>query len=290
MDWFIGIVDYGVAALWEGIVALILPAIFFALLAFLLKRRESITALRRAAGEIRVNLALYSIDTLIMLPFLGVLAGSLQAVMRDFNLILPVTIWQSIGVLPTLFAVVFLGDFIGYWRHRLEHTSVLWPTHAVHHSDTEMNWLTLQRFHPINRITTTVIDSAFLLALGFPAWAAVANGLVRHYYGYFIHADLPWTYGPLGKIFVSPAMHRWHHAREYRYAGTNFATVFSVFDLAFGTFQLPGPCDVDVGLEDDMGKGVAGQLAYPFRRWFGGMFKRPERPTTSKPASAPEQA
>ncbi len=198
----------------EGIVALILPAIFFALLAFLLKRRESITALRRAAGEIRVNLALYTIDTLIMLPFLGVLAGSLRAVMRDFNLILPVTIWQSIGVWPTLFAVVFLGDFIGYWRHRFEHTSVLWPTHAVHHSDTEMNWLTLQRFHPINRITTTVIDSAFLLALGFPAWAAVANGLVRHYYGYFIHADLPWTYGPLGKVFVSPAMHRWHHARS----------------------------------------------------------------------------
>ena len=269
MDWLVDIVSYGAQALWAGLQALVLPTAFFAALALLLKRREVFTGLRRAAGEIRLNLGLYTIDTLLVVPFLGVLAGGLHAVMVDANLVLPFSPWASIGPYATLFAVVFIGDFVGYWRHRLEHTQLLWPSHAIHHSDTEMNWLTLQRFHPVNRITTTLIDSSVLLALGFPAWAAVANGLVRHYYGYFIHADLPWTYGPLGKVFVSPAMHRWHHAKEYRYAGTNFATVFSVFDLAFGTFSVPGPCDVELGLEADMGTGVGGQLSYPFRRWFG---------------------
>jgi sterol desaturase/sphingolipid hydroxylase (fatty acid hydroxylase superfamily) len=134
-----------------------------------------------------------------------------------------------------------------------------------------MTWLTLNRFHPINRITTTLIDSAFLIAMGLPAWAAIANSLVRNYYGYFIHADLPWTYGPLGKVFVSPAMHQWHHARDIKYAGTNFATVFSIFDRVFGTFALPGPCDVPLGIPEDIGRNMTGQLVHPFKSWFGSL-------------------
>ncbi len=70
----------------------------------------------------------------------------------------------------------------------------------IHHSDTDMTWLTLSRFHPINRITTALIDTFFLALLGFPTWALVANNLVRHYYGEFIHADLPWTYGRFGTL------------------------------------------------------------------------------------------
>ena len=267
--------QHGLTTLRDGLVALAFPAAFFIALALVVKRGEAWTAGRRAAREVRINLGLYFIDALLVLPLLALVTGGVDLAMRQFHLILvPPAFWEVIGEYPTLLLGIFLGDFIGYWRHRLEHTSWLWPTHAIHHSDTEMTWLTLDRFHPINRLTTTVIDSTFLLALGLPAWAAVANTLVRHYYGYFIHADLPWTYGRLGRVFVSPAMHRWHHAKDYRYAGTNFATVFSVFDLAFGTFALPGPCNVPLGLEQDIGKGVAGQLAYPFRKWFGPMFSR----------------
>jgi sterol desaturase/sphingolipid hydroxylase (fatty acid hydroxylase superfamily) len=90
------------------------------------------------------------------------------------------------------------------------------------------------------------------------ALAALAHG-----------ADLPWTYGRLGVIFVSPAMHRWHHAREAACANTNFATVFSVLDRAFGTLSVKGPCTVPLGVGEDMGSGVSGQLAYPLRVWFG---------------------
>jgi sterol desaturase/sphingolipid hydroxylase (fatty acid hydroxylase superfamily) len=168
--------------------------------------------------------------------------------------------------------VVFVGDFASYWRHRLEHTRWLWRTHAIHHSDTEMTWLTLVRFHPLNRIVTMVIDVGVLALLGFPAWALVANVIVRHYYGEFIHADFPWTYGPARFLFVSPAMHRWHHARDVIGAGSNFATVFSVFDLAFGTYHVPGPCTVPLGVTDEMGAGAKGQLLYPFVAWGG----RPE--------------
>jgi sterol desaturase/sphingolipid hydroxylase (fatty acid hydroxylase superfamily) len=59
-----------------------------------------------------------------------------------------------------------------------------------------------------------------MFLLGFPSYAIIANNLVRHYYGYYVHADLPWTHGKLGKIFVSPAMHRWHHAACLRSASS----------------------------------------------------------------------
>ena len=161
----------------------------------------------------------------------------------------------------------------------------------MHHSDTEMTWLALERFHPLNFATTLLIDSSLLLLLGFPGFALVANNLVRHYWGYFIHADLPWTFGPLGRVFVSPAMHRWHHAADPAAFNSNFATVFAVFDQAFGTWRVPGPCTAPLGVGEAMGAGAAGQLAHPFRRssyrglaaWWG---RRRRRGTAERPQPA----
>jgi sterol desaturase/sphingolipid hydroxylase (fatty acid hydroxylase superfamily) len=93
----------------------------------------------------------------------------------------------------------------------------------------------------------------------------MVNNLVRHFYGLFIHMDLPWTYGRLGRVFVSPAMHRWHHIRDADGAGVNVATVFSVFDQAFRTHHVPGPCTVPLGVRDDIGQGALAQLLWPLK-------------------------
>ena len=65
-----------------------------------------------------------------------------------------------------------IGDFFSYWRHRLEHTRLLWPAHAIHHSDTDLTWLTIGRFHPIDRVVTCTVDIALLALLGFPGLGA----------------------------------------------------------------------------------------------------------------------
>jgi sterol desaturase/sphingolipid hydroxylase (fatty acid hydroxylase superfamily) len=263
------------------------PAVFFAVLAFAVKRGAAIAAAKKARQEVRINLWFYVIDSVVFVPLMAVVIGAVVGGAEHLGLThFQQQFWAGLGQYPVLFAVVFLGDFESYWRHRFEHTRIIWPSHAIHHSDTEMTWLTLERFHPINLLTTTLIDSAFLSLMGFPVWAIVANTMVRHYYGYLIHADLPWTYGPLSRIFVSPAMHHWHHAKDFRYAGTNFATVFSVFDIAFGTYK-PGICDVPVGIEDDMGVGLRGQFAYPFKIWSERWRARTSRAATEqRPPSA----
>ena len=262
-------------SLWLAGQVLLLSAVLFGSLAVLLKGDEAFTAARRAAAEIRINLSLFLIDALLVAPLVGLVVQIIRraVIWQDMMAVSPDR-WSSVGTVGTLVAVAFLGDFGSYWRHRFEHTRWLWPAHAVHHSDTEMSWLTLQRFHPVNRLTTSAIDIAFLALLGFPDWALVANEMLRHYYGEFIHADLPWTYGPLRVVLVSPAMHRWHHARDVVGTGSNFATVFSVFDRAFGTYHLPGLCSVPLGVTDEMGQGTARQLLYPFLAWANDLRRR----------------
>jgi sterol desaturase/sphingolipid hydroxylase (fatty acid hydroxylase superfamily) len=242
--------------------------LMFGSLALLVKGSEAWQALRRAATELRVNLALYFLDALFVAPVLAIMTTLIRLGVDSYSLALTdAGFWAWLGTPATFVLAVFLGDFVSYWRHRMEHTRLLWPTHAIHHSDTEMTWLTLSRFHPLNRLVTTAVDVGLLALVGFPDWALVGNVILRHYYGEFIHADLPWMYGPLRAVFVSPVMHRWHHARDVTGAGSNFATVFSVFDRTFGTYYVPGLCTVPLGVTDDMGKGTVGQLLYPFVAW-----------------------
>jgi sterol desaturase/sphingolipid hydroxylase (fatty acid hydroxylase superfamily) len=254
-----------------ALLVLMASAFVFTALALVVRGKAALRLGRRAAAELHLNLWWYLVDTIGVAPLIVLAAGAVRLVIRHYSLdIVNEDVWSALGTPVTAVASVFIGDGIGYWRHRLEHTRWMWPAHAIHHSDTEMNWLTLARFHPVNRLTTGCIDACFLAMLGLPLWAIAVGDIVRHYYGELIHADLPWTFGRLGSVFVSPVMHQWHHARDVIGAGSNFATVFSVFDRAFGTYHVPGPCNVPLGVTDDIGSGLSRQFMYPFACWFKG--------------------
>jgi len=279
----IGVIQSAASALRITTELLFYSAVWLCGLALLVKGKEAIDGARKAAKEIRLNLSILALDVLFVAPVVAILVSLVRLGVEHLPFsVVNVGVWESLGRGGTLFAVVFIGDFFSYWRHRLEHTRLLWPAHAVHHSDTQMTWLTLGRFHPIDRVVTSTIDIALLALLGFPSWALVFNEIVRHYYGEFIHADFPWTYGPLGRVFVSPVMHRWHHARDVVGAGSNFATVFSVFDQAFRTYHVPGLCTVPLGVTDDIPPGVMGQLRFPLVAWARAYLPAPFRSRASQ--------
>ncbi|SUD14118.1 sterol desaturase family protein [Aquipseudomonas alcaligenes] len=245
----------------SGVQAYAEEALIFFVLAVLLNRGEIKPTLSWLFPKsVRVNFISYLVD------FLFVAASVWAAVVFLWGDIQFGLFGRYLYNMPdalVLFLTIFLADMVGYFRHRLEHTRLLWPSHVLHHSDADMTWMAIYRFHPINRLTTSVIDSGALFVVGFPAWAIAINYLVRHYYGAFIHANLPWTYGWLGKVFVSPAMHRWHHVREGQGVGSNFATVFSVFDLLFKTYYVPGPCNVPLGVNGINDQSYLSQLLLP---------------------------
>jgi sterol desaturase/sphingolipid hydroxylase (fatty acid hydroxylase superfamily) len=257
-------------ALQVAAAALSISVLLFGCIALAVKGREAFEAAHRAIVEVRMNLAFYFFDAIFVAPILTIMIAGLRFVMTEYSFAIgSEQFWSVVGRPVTFVAVLFIGDFVSYWRHRVEHTRWFWPAHVIHHSDTDMTWLTLSRFHPVNRLTTAAIDTFFLALLGFPTWALVANNLVRHYYGEFIHADLPWMYGRFKSVFVSPVMHRWHHARDVTGSGSNFATIFSVFDRGFGTYYVPGLCDVPLGVTDDQypGPGLVRHLMHPFVAW-----------------------
>jgi sterol desaturase/sphingolipid hydroxylase (fatty acid hydroxylase superfamily) len=245
-------------------------AVFFGLIALLVKGSGAFAAARRAAPEVFATLMLDLVNLIVFAPIIAMTITLWRGTIAHYSLaLMDERAWGNVGDFATLAAVLFIGDFLGYCRHRFQHTRWFWPAHAIHHSDTDMTWVTIERFHPLDNFTTNCFDFGCLALLGFPGWALVANAIVRSYYGQFIHADLPWTYGPFGRIFVSPAMHRWHHARDVEGSGSNFATVFSVFDQAFGTFYVPGVCNVPLGVVDEIRHSTAGRLLHPFRCWLG---------------------
>ena len=266
------------ATLWEGLMGVASVGLAVMAIAFIARGKTSIQRARAAAGEISVNITLYIVDIIVVTPILALALAAIGSSMQAHGVaILRPVFWTHLPQWLVGFLVLFVGDFIGYWRHRLEHTAPLWPAHAIHHSDTAMTWTTIFRFHPINRLSTALIDTGLLALFGFPPWALMLNNLVRHYWGLFIHVDAPWTFGPLGRLICSPVMHRWHHIREADGAGVNFATLFSVFDQAFATYSAPGLCDAPLGVRDDIAPHAAAQLWHPFKvffRWLARAFLR----------------
>jgi sterol desaturase/sphingolipid hydroxylase (fatty acid hydroxylase superfamily) len=267
--------------------ALLACAAAFAALAFALKGRRMFADAAGLAAETRVNLGFLLLGQFLTGPLVTVLVGGSAAALHARGLGLDSAgLWRRIGDWPTLALCVVIGDFIGYWRHRLQHTKWLWPAHAVHHGDTRLSWLSLERMHPVDQLGSA-LDTVILAALGFPFWALAGNVFVRHYWGYVIHADAPWTLGKAGLVLNSPALHRWHHARDVEGSGHNFATVFSLWDRAFGTLHQPGPCDAPLGVREDLGAGFLGQCLHPFRVWTAAARGRgAELPVTSETPAA----
>jgi sterol desaturase/sphingolipid hydroxylase (fatty acid hydroxylase superfamily) len=222
---------------------------------------------RLAPSSLRVNLIVYVVDALIVSLPIGFLVIALYKHLGTAKMVMPMLAVPD-WVLAT--TCLFVGDFIGYWRHRLEHSRLLWSAHSLHHSDEQMTWFTAYRIHPLNRLITAVIDTCALLIIGFPVWAIAIAAVVRRLYGMFVHMDRPWTLGILSWILVSPAMHRWHHVRAGRGMHSNYGQVFSTFDRMLGTYYVPGPCSERLGVEGINHTEYVSQMLLPLQ----GLFKK----------------
>ncbi len=242
-------------------------ALMFGALAYVTKRRAILDAMRRARHEIATNIVLLTVNVAVFTPLVlaPIVTGQSllprAAVLVDFWAALP-------GVLPVLAAILLL-EFAAYWRHRFEHSRALWPVHATHHADEAMTWLSVRRKHPLGELMSVLVDNLPVILLGLPFWAIATAFLIRGWWGYFIHADVPWTLGRFGKIFISPAAHRLHHIRDEQLMGTNFGNMLSLWDQVFGTYLDPAPyVNCETGIAEGT-RGPWGELLRPFeaRYW-----------------------
>jgi sterol desaturase/sphingolipid hydroxylase (fatty acid hydroxylase superfamily) len=260
------------------VMALAPAAALFGLVALVRRRAAAFGALRRAWDEVATNLALVMINYLLLASAITVLSNAVDAQLRLFPAL--ADMWLRVPELALLAAALLVQEFTIYWRHRAEHTPLLWPIHATHHSDEAVTWLTLLRKHPLSHLMSNLVDSIPLVLLGFPAWTVVAVSLIQTWWGYFIHTDLPWTLGPAGKVLISPAAHRLHHIDDVELKDRNFGGVLAIFDRMFGTFDAAsGHLGCKTGI-DGGSRSVGGELARPL----DALAMRRKRPTASPAA------
>jgi len=116
----------------------------------------------------------------------------------------------------------------------------LWAIHKLHHSEQHVNVTTTLRVHWLEEVIKAIVI-IFPVSLLFDA-PPVAQGWLAAILGtwlFFVHANLRVSFGPLSWLLTSPAAHRIHHSLDHRQSNSNFAVIFPVWDILFGTFQRP---------------------------------------------------
>lgn len=160
-----------------------------------------------------------------------------------------VSAFQGVGEWGGPWAVLAGGflvlDLTGYVIHRLSHAATpLWRLHAVHHADVDVDASTALRHHPFEALLAAWVTLALILVLGMPLWVPPAYVLTAMTAQIVQHANLRFprrVEAVLGLLFVTPGLHRTHHAMEAVFHDTNYGTVLSVWDRLFGSFAPPLP-------------------------------------------------
>jgi sterol desaturase/sphingolipid hydroxylase (fatty acid hydroxylase superfamily) len=197
----------------------------------------------------RHDLLFTVLNATLMVPIVTALTLSFEVVVRDA---LPWIVLPSIGALPrwgAIAAIVVAMDACNWFVHLANHrVRMLWRFHELHHSQEDMNVLTVFRTHPL-------IHVSYLLAL-FPAIVLLANGAVSTtiliVYGSmvaFAHSNTRLGFGPLDRIFVSPNYHRIHHMVDGP-QDVNLGFALTIWDQLFRRAVFPTASTIrcDTGL------------------------------------------
>jgi sterol desaturase/sphingolipid hydroxylase (fatty acid hydroxylase superfamily) len=155
---------------------------------------------------------LYTIlNVSLVVPLMTALTLSFVEVTRRA---IPWIVLPHMGVVPrgVVIGLIFVAmDGLNWFVHLANHrVRMLWRFHELHHSQEDMNALTVFRTHPFLHVS-------YLLAL-VPGVVLLANGAVSTSiliaYGAFVafaHSNTNLGFGPLRYVFVSPNYHRIHH-------------------------------------------------------------------------------
>ena len=174
-------------------------------------------------------------------------------------------------------AVGALYRGVGGWRGRLllgasleDEIPLLWRFHAIHHSAEEIDWLVNTRAHPFDIVFVRLCGFVPMYALGLaqPMIGKTVDVmpllimLVATLWGFFIHANLRWRFGPLEWLIATPGFHHWHHTND-EHINKNYASMLPWMDKLFGTWYMPKQqWPAKYGIDAPMA-GFAGQLLQP---------------------------
>jgi sterol desaturase/sphingolipid hydroxylase (fatty acid hydroxylase superfamily) len=186
---------------------------------------------------------------------------------------------QSLPVTARFVVHLILADFLVYWIHRWQHSSrFLWAFHAMHHSQEQLSFATVMRTHPIDDFLLTTLTFVPLLMLGDPIHMVLPVYLGMEFIIAILHSEIPWKFGPLYRVFVSPTFHSIHHSLSREHHDRNYGRLLSIWDHLFGTASADRSRPQLYGLADCKMPTLASQLLSPFGNAFRLLVSSPRRP------------
>ncbi len=141
-------------------------------------------------------------------------------------------------------------DLLNYWLHRAQHgLRWWWALHSLHHSQRQMTMWSDNRNHLLDDVLMSTAVALTARFIGVEPGQFVALVAVSQLMESLQHANVRMWFGPVfERIVVSPRFHRRHHSIGIGHesggrgtlGGHNFAVLFPIWDLLFGTadFQL----------------------------------------------------
>jgi sterol desaturase/sphingolipid hydroxylase (fatty acid hydroxylase superfamily) len=213
---------------WEELAA---PAIIALVLVVLVCERLWPAERRRAFARGHVHDgSFFLLYASVVVPVMTLLSVGFAALMGHARWIeAPWTAsWPRWLVVATTLVAMDACNWIAhYCDHRI---STLWRFHAVHHSQEELSVLTSFRAHPFMHTTGFLLATVPVVALAGDT--SLAPWLITTYVclGTLPHANVDWSFGPVGRVVVSPAYHRVHHSLEGPF-GANLGVVLVIWDV-----------------------------------------------------------
>ena len=183
----------------------------------------------------------------------------------------------QIPYLLQILLFVFLADGVAYGLHRLTHeVSWLWPLHVVHHAPERLNALKAPRHHAVYMFIRYFVVFVPFVLIGAPPGVVIWYVPFLALFGPISHAnaDLRVPHW-LDRIVVTPQVHQLHHCADMRLGNSNYAVIFPVWDIMFGTFSDPAVEKV----------GTVGVMHEPMPRGFLRDIVRPFIPRSRQPDS-----
>ena len=155
-----------------------------------------------------------------------------------------------LALLAASWLTAVVTDFFFYWYHRALHTvPVLWAHHKLHHTDPELDAVTLARQNWIEvffaaAVIVTPMMVLFKVDVLDPWSFGLLSGIVATVFSTLLvigHANLRLGAGRASVLWCTPQVHRIHHSRLPQHRDKNFAFTLPLWDVLFGPYYAPAP-------------------------------------------------
>lgn len=134
-------------------------------------------------------------------------------------------------------------DMLEYFWHRAQHRfPILWSMHSLHHSEEAVNVSTAWRHYWLESVLRVAFVFPIIgIIFEVPPLALDIGAVLYTLNHIWAHLNIRHSMGRWTLWMMNPQYHRLHHSVQPEHWNRNFADLFPVFDVVFGTAAVPKP-------------------------------------------------